>query len=113
MKQKNIKPGKAFGIRVGDFVEDSIEKSIVNGKEAPVLSGEPEEKIWYRVPVAAGITGDGSDYHIYIKKAPSDNLCVFLSGGGVASRYLGSREPWTLTQPRRGASSTALGSSLP
>ena len=92
MKQKNIKPGKAFGIRVGDFVEDSIEKSIVNGKEAPVLSGEPEEKIWYRVPVAAGITGDGSDYHIYIKKALSDNLCVFLSGGGVAwNEYTAAR----------------------
>ena len=32
---------------------------------------------------------------------------------GAAPRYLGSKEPWTLTQPSLGASSTALGSSLP
>ena len=53
MKQKNIKPGKAFGIRVGDFVEDSIEKSIVNGKEAPVLSGEPEETAGFESETSA------------------------------------------------------------
>lgn len=92
MKQRNLKSGQPFSARVGEFVENSIEKSILNGKEAPVLSGEPEKKVWYRVPVPQGVTGDGSEYHIYIKKAPSENLCVFLSGGGVAwNEYTAAR----------------------
>ena len=44
----------------------------------------PEEKVWYRVPIPEGRCGDGSEYHIYIRKGCSDKLCVFFSGGGIA-----------------------------
>ncbi len=49
-----------------------------------MLQGAPDKNIWYKYPIPEGITGDGSEYYIYIKRAQSDNLCVFLSGGGVA-----------------------------
>lgn len=91
MNGKDLKPGQALSIRVGEFVENSIEKSIIK-KEAPILQGIPQRNIWYRVPVPEGITGDGSEYHIYIKKSWSENLCVFLSGGGVAwNEYTAAR----------------------
>ena len=93
MKEPEKKPGEPFSVRVGDFVENSIERQIVRSKkEAPYLRGEPEPHVWYRVAVPEGITGDGSDYYIYIKKGNTENLCVFLSGGGVAwNEYTAAR----------------------
>jgi hypothetical protein len=92
MKRKDLEQGAAFSVRVGEFVENSIERSIVKGREAPVLTGEPEENRWYRVHIPEGVTGDGSEYHIYISKSKSENLCVFLSGGGVAwNEYTAAR----------------------
>lgn len=92
MKEKDLKPGLALSIRVGEFVENSIEKTIVSKKEAPVLQGAPDKNIWYKYPIPEGITGDGSEYYIYTKRAQSDNLCVFLSGGGVAwNEYTAAR----------------------
>ena len=73
MKEPEKKPGEPFSVRVGDFVENSIERQIVRSKkEAPYLRGEPEPHVWYRVAVPEGITGDGSDYYIYIKKLMSE-----------------------------------------
>ncbi len=93
MKMKDVTRGEAISIRVGDFVENSIEKQIIHSrKEAPYLEGEPEQDTWYRVAIPEGITGDGSEYHIYIKKGSGKNLCVFLSGGGVAwNEYTAAR----------------------
>ena len=68
----------------GDFLERSIGNRIADRYEAPVLEGKPVLDTWYRIPIEAGKTGDGSDYHIYIKKRRTKNLCIFLSGGGVA-----------------------------
>lgn len=42
---------------------------------------------WYRLSLSGGKSGDGSEYHIYIKTGSRpDNgpLCIFFSGGGMA-----------------------------
>ena len=52
------------------------------GEEASVRL--PEKRVWYRIPVREGISGDGSGYHIYLKAGDSENLCIFFSGGGMA-----------------------------
>jgi len=77
---------------VGDFLENAIGKRIESKYEAPLLEGDPEPLEWYRVMVPDGMSGDGSEYHIYIKKGLGSNLCVFLSGGGVAwNEYTAAR----------------------
>ena len=39
-------------VRIGNLVEESIAKGIYElGQEAPILVGEPAEKVWYQVPV--------------------------------------------------------------
>ena len=83
----NLSRGLAFAYRVGDFVEERIgQKIIENGHEAPVLEegAMAYPRVWYQVPLAEGLSGDGSDYHIYLKAARSDRLVVLFSGGGVA-----------------------------
>ncbi len=51
-----------------------------------------KSRLWYRVDIPGGMSGDGSEYHIYVKRAPSKNLCVFLSGGGMAwNEYTAAR----------------------
>ena len=70
----------------GDFFEQSVGSRIEGSKyEAPILEGEPEDMVWYRIPIEDGMAGDGSEYHIYIKKGTRPGrLCIFFSGGGVA-----------------------------
>lgn len=76
---------------IGDFL-DTLSDGIVGRFEAPVPDGEPQNNIWYRIMIPEGKTADGSGYHIYIKKASSNNLCIFLSGGGVAwNEYMADR----------------------
>ncbi|MBQ9157486.1 MAG: pectin acetylesterase [Eubacterium sp.] len=71
--------------QTGDFLEQKIGDHIrQSDMEAPVLSGMPEKKVWYKVPLEKGICGDGSPYHIYLKKGTRKRLCIFFSGGGVA-----------------------------
>lgn len=84
---------KNWMVRIGNLVEESVAKGIYElGQEAPVLAGEPEEKVWYQVPVPEGKCGDGSEYHIYIRKGCSNKLCVFFSGGGIAiNEYMAAR----------------------
>lgn len=84
MNKEELTPGKIRMARVGDFVEKTIGLEIEKHLEAPELEDGPEMHVWYRVSVPEGITGDGSEYHVYLKKAESDDLCIFLSGGGVA-----------------------------
>ena len=89
---------------VGDLLENRIGSSIENSAlEAPVLDPEetvrpkvqsvgqegragsiPAKRVWYRVPVRKGLSGDGSEYHIYLKAGDTQHLCVFFSGGGMA-----------------------------
>ena len=80
-------------VRIGNLVEESISKGIYElGAEAPILAGTPEEKVWYQVPVPEGKCGDGSEYHIYVRKGTSKKLCVFFSGGGIAiNEYMAAR----------------------
>ncbi len=70
---------------LGDFLENSIGKRIVDkDMQAPILPENPEKKIWYRVPIPMGKSGDGSEYYIYVKLADPKKLIIFFSGGGVA-----------------------------
>ncbi len=70
---------------LGDFVEHSIEKTIVKQDLlAPELPENPEKRTWYRVSIPMGVSGDGSEYYIYVKIGDPKKLCIFFSGGGVA-----------------------------
>ena len=41
---------KNWMVRIGNLVEESIAKGIYElGQEAPILVGEPAEKVWYQV----------------------------------------------------------------
>ena len=84
---------KNWMVRIGNLVEESIAKGIYElGQEAPILVGEPAEKVWYQVSVPEGKCGDGSEYHIYVRKGTTDKLCVFFSGGGIAiNEYMAAR----------------------
>ena len=83
-----------FPQEVGTFVEDAIGQ-FESRYEAPVPDGELLEQVWYRIPIPEGMSGDGSEYHIYVKKAQSDRLCVFLSGGGMAWNAFTAARPVT------------------
>ncbi|MCR4763710.1 MAG: pectinacetylesterase family protein [Lachnospiraceae bacterium] len=90
--------GLAFAYRVGDYVEERIGQMVIeNGREAPVLSegAMVYPRVWYRVPLSDGISGDGSEYHIYLKAAHKDKLVVFFSGGGVAWNAFTAARPVT------------------
>ncbi len=84
-KEKRILRKQQLGQQIGDFLENSIDKTMVDRDLiAPELPEEPEEKKWYRVIIPMGLSGDGSGYHIYVKIADPKKLCIFFSGGGVA-----------------------------
>lgn len=96
LTKNNLKRGIVFASKVGDFVENRIGKAIEESNfNADILPENPEEMKWYKVPLEKGMAGDGSEYHIYIKKASSENLCVFLSGGGVAYNEYTAARPVT------------------
>ena len=83
----NLSRGLAFFYRMGDLVEERIGQHIIEkDKEARVLEegAMAYPHVWYRVPLADGQSGDGSEYHVYLKAAHSDRLVIFFSGGGVA-----------------------------
>ena len=79
--------------RVGDFVERSIENHIQNkGLEPPVLGEDMEDGVWYKAPLEDCVSGDGSEYYTYVSKGESNDLCIILSGGGVAwNEYTAAR----------------------
>lgn len=91
--KRNLKAGIVFASRAGDFVENRIGKAIENsGKKAEDLPKEPKPMTWYRVPLERGLSGDGSEYYIYVKLGDPDKLCIFFSGGGVAwNEYTAAR----------------------
>ncbi len=79
--------------KAGAFLENSIDAHLNSSPLAvPVLDPAtytgvpsiPQTGHWFRVPLSKGMSGDGSEYHIYVKRGASQNTCIFLSGGGVA-----------------------------
>ena len=101
---ENLKRGLAFAYRVGDYFENSV-SDIIAGTHLGVAklldNEEPSLNTWYRVDIPQGVTGDGSEYYIYVKKGRSRNLLVFLSGGGVAWNS------YTAARPSSGGTITA------
>ncbi len=80
LNKDNFKRGVVFASKVGDFVENRIGKAIEESSfKADELPDNPEKMKWYKVPIEKGLSGDGSEYHIYVKLADPDKLCVFLS----------------------------------
>ncbi len=90
--------------KAGDFMESKVGERIENSRyEAPELSPEAATSpaalsspgVWYRLPIPEGLSGDGSEYHIYVRRGRTDHLCVFLSGGGVAWNAYTASHPIT------------------
>ena len=74
-----------FLYEVGDFLERKIDDRMErSGISVPVIGKKAKKMTWYKVPVEDGMSGDGSEYHVYLKKGRSKNLCIFFSGGGLA-----------------------------
>ncbi len=80
---------------VGSLAENSIGTVIEHRQEAPVLSGEPSSHVWYQIPLPDAISGDGSEFHCYLKKGTNNHLVIFLSGGGVAWNDFTAARPVT------------------
>ena len=93
LNRNNLKRGIVFASKAGDFVENSIGRAIENSpRKAPDLPENPDKMTWYRVPLERGLSGDGSEYYIYVKLADPAKLCIFFSGGGVAwNEYTAAR----------------------
>ena len=95
IKKKLVERGEDLAARTGDFLENSIGEQIESRFEAPEITASPETGVWYKMPIEKGKAGDGSEYHIYIKKHRTKKLCVFFSGGGVAWDEKMAAEPVT------------------
>lgn len=92
MKIEPKKQGIKIVSKMGDGLENTIGRTVKNRLEVDDLKGEPEEMQWYRVPLPEGRSGDGSSYHTYISKGTENNLCIIISGGGVAwNEYTAAR----------------------
>lgn len=82
---------------MGDGLENKIGQTVVSRTPVSDLDvygqmEEPAEMCWYRVPLENAVSGDGSGYHVYISKGRTDDLCIILSGGGVAwNEYTAAR----------------------
>ena len=86
----------AFFEHTGDFIEYAVENHMEKtGQETPLLDENPEPGKWYRIPLESGLSGDGSEYHIYLKKGTLPFLCLFLSGGGMAWNAYSASRPVT------------------
>ena len=103
-------PKEVLGIRAqellskaGGAVENIIGRHIETTAEAPLFDGAPVAKVWYRLPLSGAMSGDGSEYHIYIKKGFTSRLCLFFSGGGVAWNAFTAARPVTGSAVAAGA----------
>ena len=93
LNKTNLKTGIVFASKAGDYVENRIGKAIENSRfKADDLPEDPGVMTCYRVPLEKGLSGDGSEYYIYVKLADPKRLCIFFSGGGVAwNEYTAAR----------------------
>ena len=95
--KKNLKHGVAFASKFGDFIETSVGKALENHDYlAYELPENPESNTWYRVTLDKGMSGDGSEYYIYVKIGDPDKLCIFFSGGGMAWNEYTAARPVTV-----------------
>lgn len=80
MKTPELTPGEALGVRVGNFVENSIERQIVRSKKkAPYLTGDPVRHVWYRVAVPGGhYRGRIRVLYLYQKGDAKETLRLFV-----------------------------------
>lgn len=87
----------AIALKMGDHIENRIGQTVLNRLTVEDLdpndpAGIPEEMQWYRVVLDKAVSGDGSGYHIYVSRGRVNNLCIILSGGGVAwNEYTAAR----------------------
>ncbi len=92
LHERNKKLAAKLVANTGSVLEQSISSIVEHRAEAPTLIGEPAPYTWYQIPLPDGISGDGSEFHCYLKKGNSGHLVIFLSGGGVAwNEYTAAR----------------------
>ncbi len=85
-----------FSFQIGNYVEEAIGNRLANSAlNVPLLDGEPKLGKWFRIDLPEGRSGDGSHFHMYIKRGTSDKLCIFLSGGGIAWNEFTAARPVT------------------
>ena len=95
-KEELLEKSKDFLENAADKLDERFSERIGGTKfEAPLLEGEPELYTWYRIHLEEGLSADGSEYHIYMRKAESNKLCIFLSGGGLAWNAYTASHPIT------------------
>ncbi len=97
-KAESLRPGLRAALHLGDFVENAIGHGIeAAGLEPPPLPApaDMEERTWYKKVLEGGLSGDGSEYHIYARKGNTDQLVIFLSGGGIAWNTYTAARPVT------------------
>ena len=84
MSEKKLTANQKTLFRLGEYLDDRLNLRYQRRYEAPELMGRPKKLVWYRIPLQNGLSGDGSEYHMYVKRGTNRNLCIFFSGGGVA-----------------------------
>ena len=88
INKNNFKKGIVFASKVGDFVENKIGKAIEESSfKAEDLPDKPEKMTWYKVPLERGLSGDGSEYHIYVKIADPDKSRILLGQKSYCYRF--------------------------
>ena len=72
----------------------------------PVLydlaGGEPQPMVWYKQQLADCVCGGGHPYCMYVKKGRTNNLLVFMIGGGLSFSQDMARGPGTLKRILQG-----------
>lgn len=87
---------KDFIDRTADVLDERISAKMEGSSlEAPILTGEPKEYTWYRIPIKDGMAADGTPYHIYLRTGTVSKLCLFFSGGGLAWNDFTASHPTT------------------
>ena len=96
IKEQVSHKGSIAVSHMGDFVENSLGHAVEDSRfQAERLPDDPLPMTWYSVPIESGCSGDGSEYHIYVKIGNVNRLCVFFSGGGVAWNAYTAARPAT------------------
>ena len=95
LRERNREVAEKLASNAGSFVENSIGSFIEHRQEAPILTDRAESGTWYQVPLSSAVSGDGSEFHCYLRKGSTAHLVIFLSGGGVAWNDFTAARPVT------------------
>ena len=95
LRERNREVAEKLASNAGSFVENSIGTFIEHRQEAPILTALPKPGTWYQVPLPSAVSGDGSEFHCYLRKGSTAHLVIFLSGGGVAWNDFTAARPVT------------------